>query len=203
MTKLILVRHGYTSWNEAKKYQGFSDINLNNQGIEEAKKVAKRLSYEKIDMIYSSPLKRAFETAEIINENFEKKIHISQCLKEINFGDWEGYTFEEIGKHYPDLIDKWLEKPADMRPPNGENFRDLQVRAMKVLHEIYDLNRGKNVLIVTHGGLISVIVCHILQIGLDELWKFISSNTGITILEEYDNKLLLTTFNEYGHLKFF
>ncbi len=203
MTRLILVRHGYTFWNEEKKYQGFSDINLNPQGIEEARKLAKRLSFEKIDMIYSSPLKRSLETAEIVNENFKQKIHIRDCLKEINFGDWEGFTFEEIVSHYPELSDEWLAKPADMRPPNGENFRDLQERAIKVLHEIYDLNKGKNVLIVTHGGLISVIVCHILKIGLDDLWKFISSNTGITILEELDNKLLLTTFNEAGHLKYF
>ena len=89
-----------------------------------------------------------------------------------------------------------------MRPPNGENFRDLQERAIQVLHEIYELNKEKNVLIFTHGGLISVLVCHILQIGLDDLWKFISSNTGITILEEYDNELILTTFNEHGHLKY-
>lgn len=202
MTRLVLVRHGYTYWNEEKKYQGFADINLNPQGINEAKKVAKRLSVENFDRIYSSPLRRAMETAEIINENFNKKIHICECLKEINFGDWEGHTFEEIAHNYPDLSKEWVEKPADMRPPNGENFRDLQERAINVLHEIYDLNKGKNVLIVTHGGLISVLVCHILKIGLDELWKFISSNTGITILEEYDNELILTTFNEHGHLKY-
>lgn len=203
MTRLILVRHGYTYWNEEKKYQGFTDIDLNPQGIEEAKKVAKRLSFEKIDMIYSSPLKRSLETAEIINETFNKKIHIRDCLKEINFGDWEGFTFDEIVSHYPELSEEWLSKPADMRPPNGENFRDLQERAINVLHEIYDINKGKNVLIVTHGGLISVLVCHILKINIEELWKFISSNTGITILEELDNELILTTFNEHGHLKYF
>lgn len=202
MTRLILVRHGYTYWNEEKKYQGFADISLNPQGIEEAEKLSKRLSVEKIDRVYSSPLKRALQTAEIVNANFNKKIHICECLKEINFGDWEGFTFDEIVRTYPDLSQQWLDKPADMRPPNGENFRDLQERAIKVLHEIYDLNKGNNVLIVTHGGLISVLVCHILKIGLDDLWKFISSNTGITILEEYNNELILTTFNEHGHLKY-
>lgn len=203
MARLILVRHGYTYWNEEKKYQGFSDIDLNPQGIEEAIKVGKRLSLEKIDMIYSSPLRRSLHTAEIINESFNKEIQISECLKEINFGEWEGYTYEEIVKHYPELMDDWHERPADMRPPKGENFRDLQERAINVLHEIYDVNKGKNVLIVTHGGLISVLVCHILKIELDELWKFISSNTGITILEEMDDELILTTFNEHGHLKYF
>ncbi len=118
------------------------------------------------------------QTAEIVNTNFNKKIHICECLKEINFGDWEGCTFEEIVRTYPDLSQQWLDKPADMRPPNGENFRDLQERAIKVLHEIYELNKGKNVLIVTHGGLISVLVCHILKIGLDDL-----GNLFLLILE--------------------
>lgn len=202
MTRLIFVRHGYTYWNEEKKYQGFSDIGLNQQGIEEAEKLAKRLSVEKIDTIYASPLKRTVHTAQIVNENFNYEIHYRDCLKEINFGDWEGYTFEEIVKTYPDLSKQWLDQPADMRPPNGENFRDLQERAVKVLHEIFDLNKGKNVLIVTHGGLISVLVCYILKIRLDELWKFISHNTGITILEELNDDLILTTFNEHGHLKY-
>lgn len=203
MTRIMLVRHGYTYWNEQKRYQGFADIAMNPQGIEEAQKLAKRLAVEPIDTIYSSPLQRARQTAEIVNQNFSRDILTHELLKEINFGDWEGLTFQQITKKYPELSRQWREKPALMRPPNGENFSDLQIRAITAFEEIHQQNKGKNVLIVSHGGLISVLICHILQIGIEGLWRFIAHNTGITILEERNEEMILSTFNEHSHLKLF
>ncbi len=203
MTRILFVRHGHTYWNEQKRYQGFADIELNSQGISESQKLSKRLAIEPIEAIYSSPLKRAMQTADIVNKNFSKDIIQNENLKEINFGDWEGLRFDEIVNQYPELSQQWIRNPDKMRPPKGENFLDLQKRAIIAFEEIYNANKGKNVLIVSHGGLISVLICHILQIELAGLWRFIAANTGISVIEERNQELFLTTFNEYSHLKLF
>ena len=165
--------------------------------------MARRLAMEEIHCIYTSPLKRALQTAEIINQKFSHPLQTSDCLREVNFGAWEGLTFDEIVSGYPELSRQWMERPAEMRPPGGENFQDLQNRAVGIFNQIYQSNKGKNILVVTHGGVISVLLCHILQIEIHNLWKFISSNTGISVVEEKNEELVLTTFNENGHLRYF
>ena len=94
--RLILVRHGSTAWNEEGKYQGTIDIPLSDRGRQEAEMVAERLRDEKIDAVYSSNLRRARETAEIIARPHGLPVQVIEELGEMNFGDWEGMTAQEI-----------------------------------------------------------------------------------------------------------
>jgi len=115
MLELILVRHGETDSNKRGTYLGWTDVELNSNGIRQACAIRDRLKPVKVDAIYSSPFKRTVKTAEIINENYGLEIIISDNLKERNFGIWDDLTFEEISSKYPAECRKWFEDWINFR----------------------------------------------------------------------------------------
>ncbi|MFA4835994.1 MAG: histidine phosphatase family protein, partial [Dehalococcoidia bacterium] len=164
MARLILVRHGETEWNRLLKYQGQKDIELNKRGLWQAKQTAMRLAPERVDAIYSSDLKRAVKTAEIIAASLGMTgdIQRTPLLREMNFGDFEGLTFEEIDKHYQKIIldsMSWKHRSPDMRAPNGESLSDVAARVDRFIEHLNPHNLDKTVLIVAHGGSLQLLIC--------------------------------------------
>ena len=156
--KFIIVRHGQTSWNEKKRFQGKTDIKLSKNGLLQAKKLAKMLAKEKIDIIYTSRLKRAIKTAEKI-QKFHKKAKIikTKKLNELSWGVWEGIQLNEVKKKYPELYEKREKDRFNFKIPKGESLKMVKKRIKKFLSAI----RGKNkdaVLIVSHLNINRVII---------------------------------------------
>ena len=202
MTRLIFIRHGQTMWNDLGRYQGHTDIPLNKTGIEQAQKVAKRLGKEKVSAIYASDLLRAKQTAEIIGLEFNLPVTLSENLREINFGVWEGKTYKEIELQYPELLNIWLSDPTKLQIPNGETFSQLQTRAWASISDIINMNKNKTVVVVSHGGTISTIICQILNINLKNLWQIKLNNSAVSIVDFYDqNKGVITLLNDTYHLQ--
>ncbi|NLT95413.1 MAG: alpha-ribazole phosphatase [Clostridia bacterium] len=200
MTKVIFVRHGQTSWNDLGMYQGHTDIPLNEIGFEQAIKVGKRLKNEKVSAIYSSDLLRAKQTAEIIAREHNLPVTVMPELREINFGIWEGKTYKEIKELYPEMLNIWLSKPQDLKIPEGETFPEMLARAWQGLKKILSKHKDETIIVVAHGGTIAVLLCNILEISLNNLWKIKQGNTGITIVEFAEDKGVLTLFNDTYHL---
>lgn len=153
--KLIVVRHGETDFNVRAIHQGQSDTFLNQTGLEQAIQVANRLVNEKIDVLYSSDLKRAFQTAQIISQKLKLTITASNHLRERSFGDFEGLTIEEtqrIISFDPHNVD-YYDDPIS-RLYNVESSKDMINRIQKFLKRLKAKHKGKNVLLVTHGGVI-------------------------------------------------
>jgi len=201
MTRIIFVRHGETLWNDMGKYQGHTDIPLSMVGFEQAYKVAKRLKSEEITTIYSSDLKRAKQTAEIIALEHNLSVITKPEFREINFGVWEGKTFSEVKKQYPELLNIWLSEPENLYIPQGETFSQMLKRAWTGLIDVLNNHKSETITIVAHGGTIGAIICNILEIKLNNLWRIKQGNTGISIVEFYDNKGILTLFNDTYHLQ--
>lgn len=122
MTRFFLVRHGETVWNRERKYQGQSDIPLTDEGRIQAEKLSERLKNEEIDIIYSSNLKRAVETAEIIAVNHESEVRPTPLMRELNFGVWEGMTFEQVTQSWPQEYEEWRCDPHNQKPLKGNHF---------------------------------------------------------------------------------
>lgn len=159
MTKVYLTRHGKTLWNLEKRLQGFGNSELTNEGIEQAYELRKRLSDIDIDVIYTSPIKRAYETARIIKGDKNIKFVIDDRLKEINFGDYEGSTEAELLKQgRGQEISKIFSGEMDISAPGGETLRELSYRVSKLLDEILLIEDNKSILIVTHGTTLKAIV---------------------------------------------
>ena len=150
--ELTLVRHGETDWNAIKKAHGHEDIPLNDKGREQAKKTAKNLNGQKFDIIITSPLSRAKETAEIISKELDVPISEMEELKERDIGDWNGKNIEEIMKKHPGVIKETALSSLHITPPKGESLTDFYNRVSIARNKLLEKYAGKKVLLVSHKG---------------------------------------------------
>jgi len=178
--KILLLRHGQTEWNALKKYQGHMDIALNDAGRAQAEKLARYLRCnEKIEAIYCSDLSRSRETAEIIARELQLSIQVDERFREIGFGDWEGMTYEEVSRMYPEEYTKWFNNNLTIKVPGGESIDDLLARTLPSLGDLAQRHAG-TVLVVSHGGLIKTLLNHLLG---SERWDTYLYPASISSLE--------------------
>ena len=178
--ELILVRHGETIWNREGRVQGFSDIDLSDVGVQQARQLALSLKDAPILAIYSSPLIRAQSTARIINEYHHAPLYIEPGLMEMDQGDFEGLTFQELMACEKDFLQKWMSDPASVQMPNGESFIELQGRAWKVIEGI--VAQSGSALVVSHNFTIAAILCKIKGISLSQFRKVCVDTASRTII---------------------
>ena len=157
MTSVVLIRHGETDWNVEGRYQGQADPPLNKKGFEQAKTLAENLLSFELDLLFTSPLKRAKKTAEIIAEKNNLPIIEEPRFMEIHQGDWQTRLRSEIERIYPELFKKWETEPWNVTPPNGEHLNQVRERVLEGLHDAVNLYPGKKIGVVTHRIPISLI----------------------------------------------
>ncbi len=199
--RIYLVRHGQTIWNHEHRYQGHTDTELSPEGIEQAMALQKRMLHENLTAAYSSDLKRAYETARIIAQPHNIDVKVCSGLREINFGVWEGLTYTDIEKNYPDLLKLWLETPHLLHVPQGESFPIVKERALKSIKEIINSNHKDDVLIVSHGGTIAALICSLEGKSLMEMWQYKQSNTSVTTLRINKGNITIESVNDVSHLQ--
>jgi broad specificity phosphatase PhoE len=158
-TVLVLVRHGETEWNRIDRWQGFTGPPLNELGRRQAERLA--LSLHAVDAIYSSDTTRVRETASIIASHLRLPVIEDARLREVNFGEWEGLTREEINERYPDAFDRWETREHPEPPPGGEADTAMATRVLEVVREIAAKHAGQRVLVVTSGGPIRSVQAHV------------------------------------------
>jgi alpha-ribazole phosphatase len=197
---LYLVRHGETDWNLQRRYQGQSDIPLNQTGIQQAHKIAGRLSKGEIHAIYSSDLSRARETAEQIAQPHKLKVTADARWRELSFGDWEGLAYPEIQTQAPDELTLWESDFTRYAPPHGETLTQLAGRVLSAFEELRALHAEQTILIVSHGGPLQVLLCHALGIDFQRHWQFPISKTALSVLSVYTEGAILELYNDTSHL---
>lgn len=168
---LILIRHGRTEWNEKGKYQGQSDPPLNEEGRRQIKHLSFELCSLGGDIIYTSPLKRARETASILAEKMSVKVIEDPDLMEMNLGEWEGATRDEILKRYPRLLRLWEENPWEVQIPGGENLSLVAERVYRFLDRVSEKHREGKIIAVTH--LIPIFLIRVKLNGIhpSKIWE--------------------------------
>jgi len=200
--KLFLIRHGQTDGNAQGRYQGSMDTHLTEEGRFQARCAKKYLSNVKFSSIYSSPMKRAIETAQIISDGLSHEIKIRDALREINFGKWEGLKFEEINEKYHNDYQAWLSNPFKSPPTEGESFTDLISRADSEIKKIVAENAdGSRVAVITHGGLILSLIVNWLQIP-PNCWRSLIQRQGAINVVVIDRGFpYISSINYTGHIK--
>jgi probable phosphoglycerate mutase len=165
-TTIVLVRHGETDWNRASRFQGHADPPLNEIGRAQAEALAGDLALVPFAAAYTSPLRRATETAEILASHLDVELRTSETLMEVDVGSWSGLTRAEVESRYPEGYRRWLEFGHGW--DDGETYEELGRRVVGGLLEIGDRHSGETVLAVTHGGPIRSALAAASGIGFDE-----------------------------------
>ncbi len=171
--RILLLRHGETDWNLQGRCQGITDLDLNDRGKRQAMDVAAHLSTEKIDAIYSSGLKRALHTAEIIRRSHNLDVTVDSDFRELNHGELEGLTFTAIRSFYPDFLTRWRSEPAQLIVPGGERLVDVEQRIWKGMQRIASSHSSdERVVVVSHNFPILAILCRITGTPLNDYRAF-------------------------------
>lgn len=202
MNRLYLIRHGETAWNKEKRFQGWTDIPLSAEGEAQAEKLGKRFETISVDEIYVSPLRRAIQTAQPIAKATGLPLQPNENFKEINFGDWEGMTAKEIAAVYGDAFDTFIANPEEGTFPGEISFDHVTERIQRGLAEVLEGKDGKNIVIVSHGGIVRLIIRYLM--GFTGPWynKTWIDNTSISIVEVRPERgNLLRVLNDFSHLK--
>lgn len=199
MTNLILVRHGLTNWTKEARYQGNSDIPLSKGGVEQAKKVAYQLKNERIDIAYTSKLKRAIQTAQEIVKFHKLKLIKKGELNERNYGKWEGLTLKEVKQKYFDDYKKYEKDRYKTRPPKGQSFFDLRKRIEPLIKKIIKQNKDKTILIVSHNGPLRIIIGILMQYDGEKISSLYLQPTSLTVINIKKGKAALRLMNCSKH----
>ena len=196
--ELILIRHGETPWNRERIVQGSTDLELNDTGLRQVHQLALSLKDHKIHQIYSSPLKRAYKTAESINQFHDVPIHRRSGLMEMDQGDFEGLSFQELMACEKDFLRRWIADPAIIKIPNGESFIEVQERAWKAIEDI--IMQPENALVVSHNFTIAAILCKIKGMDLSHFRSSCVETASKTIVQFTNGVGKIGLFNDRSHL---
>ena len=192
---IYLLRHGeIRSLKEGKRYIGWQDVALSDVGLSQARKWADYFSVAALDNICSSDLTRCFDTARIISARCSLEPKVFPGLREIHLGQWEGERFETIQARDPAAFFERGDRIADHRPPGGESFHDLQDRVWPVFEEIVQ-RFSRPTLIVTHAGVIRVLLCRILGMPLENLFSIGQAHGALSIIDVRKKRWCVQTIN--------
>lgn len=181
--QIVLVRHGATDWNLEHRCQGSSDRDLSDVGLRQAEEIAERLRQETIHAVYSSDLKRARRTAEVISGHHKLPVMIEKNIRELDHGHLEGLTFNEIKQNYGDFLVRWRSEPAELQVPGGERLADVAERAWSGLTQIVTRHQASDtIVVVSHNFPIVGIVCRITGTHLNNYRNFHLDPCGMSRL---------------------
>ena len=205
--KFYLIRHGETEWNKLGKFQGHTEVKLNERGLAQAKESAQAAAQWGPSIIYSSPLTRTMQVAEEIGQVMSVAVVARPGLMELMLGDLEGVTGDEMRKGWPDVFHTWRESPESVKMPNGESLVQLQERAWETVVAIEkDHGDDESIVVVSHNFAIRTVISalvgiplanfHRLSLGLGSVCVFESDRQG----ESDERARRLLTYNSTGHL---
>jgi alpha-ribazole phosphatase len=167
VTRFILVRHAAPDEEARRRCYGRLDIGLSHEGFMQASSLASALSTVVIDALYCSPARRARETAAVLGEPT-----VDERLRELDFGEFEGRTYEDVQRADPELFRRWMEEPTRVRFPGGEAYEDLRVRVADVIAELRRRHARKTIVVVAHGGVIRSTLADALSLPREQFFTF-------------------------------
>jgi len=201
MAFFYFARHGETTWNALGRWCGRTDVPLSDVGRRQAQLLAQRLKQISVDALYSSPLGRAMETAGIVGKAVGREPVADDRLVELNYGNWEGRTYEETRRDAPDVYAAWERNPASVAPPEGESGEQLIARVTPFLTVMAQKHPSGNVVVVCHRTVNRLIACHIMGAPLAEYRQRIPmDNAALNIFETREGKWQVVKLNDTSHL---
>lgn len=181
VTRLWLIRHGEPDPAIRGRCYGRLDVSLSAEGRRQIERVSKRLASEPLRAIYTSPRKRTFESAEMIAAAHGRGVEVENRLCEIDFGDFEGLTYDDIAERYPEIYRRWMERPWEVEFPNGESFSVMRSRVTGAVAALLDRHAGQSVALVTHGGVIRIVLADALSIPPANIFRIAQRYAAVNL----------------------
>jgi broad specificity phosphatase PhoE len=201
MTKLYLVRHGQTAWNVGEIFRGRADIPLDETGRREAGLAGEALREAAIHAVYSSPLSRSFETAQLIAKFHNLPVEPLEAIIDISYGNWEGLSNERVRESYPELHKLWHEQPHKICFPRGESLDEVRARTMTAVSRLMVKHEDQTIVLVAHRVPNKVICCSLIGLDNSHFWR-IQQDTACTNLFTHKNGEWIVSFlNDTSYLK--
>jgi len=200
--RILLIRHGETDWNRNGRFQGRSDLPLNQKGRDQAHALALALKDETLTAIYSSPLTRALETARLVMD-FHPSVPLfeEEGLVEMNLGEFEGMEAQRWVAEYPDFIKRWRDTPASVAMPGGESLQEVQTRAIQTLERITKRYPTESTLLLSsHNFVNRTLLCYALNVPLDRFREVRQETAALNVLYAQGQQLWAEVVNECSHL---
>ncbi len=205
ITRIYLVRHGTTDWNSqsAKEeiFRGRVDCKLNETGKQEARALERYFRETHLDAVYSSPLSRAFETAEAVALPKGLEVRPDPAFIDMDFGEWQGLSVKSVMERYPELYRIWRERPQEAGFPAGETLRQVRSRTWERFQELARENRGRTLLIASHRVITKVLICAALGLDDSHFWQIKQDRTAVNCFEYTGRMFIASLMNDTCHLK--
>jgi len=189
VTELFLIRHAQTEYNRRKRYCSFTDVALNKKGLAQVLSLRDKKKIPRPDIIFCSCFKRTQQTARKLFPR--RKIRSTSALKELNFGRWEGLSYEQIISFDKERYCRWIDDPYHNRPPQGEKLSDLEKRVMGFLSEILKQYAGKKIVCISHAGPIKIMISDLLNKKMKNFWDIEVETASINYFKLKNNKVVL------------
>jgi len=200
MLEIILTRHGETKWNVDEVFRGTIDVELNETGIKQAELLGEYLSTQKIEAIYSSPLKRALMTAKAIADKQELEVETIPELIDLDFGKWQGMHVKEVREKYRELYAEWINHPENVKIPDGEDLNNVQKRTVSVINKMVAKHNG-TIVLASHRVVNKVLICALLGLDNSHFWNIQQDTCGITIFLYENERFILKRHNDTSFLR--
>jgi broad specificity phosphatase PhoE len=202
MTRIILVRHGQTAWNRQDLIRGQVDVPLDDTGLAQAAATAARIATEwKPVALYSSPLQRAVQTAQIIAARVGLEVRPVTDFNDLNFGQWQGLSYAEVRQRWPELSQAWSQVPHTVTFPNGESLAQVRERAMSALHQVIEQHPDGDVVVVGHVALNRVLLCAMLGLDDSHHWRIGQDTCAVNMIEWRKSVFFIGSLNDTCHLR--
>jgi len=200
VVKLFIIRHAESEWNPIGRYQGLLDPGLSERGLKQAELLGIALEKEKIDVIYSSPLRRTYQTAQEIAKRHGLEFVEDKRIIEIDHGVWSGMLVEEVKERFPEDFRRWLEEPHRVKFEGGESLEDVFKRVKDFVEFLREKHWGQTVAIVSHTVPIRAMLCALLNIDLSKFWAFGCDNASYSLVHMEEKRNVIVKLNITCHL---
>ncbi len=199
-TRIYLVRHGESTWNAQRRWQGVADPPLSEAGVEQAGRLARRLRSAGLAAVYASPLQRALQTARIVAEACGLAPRVVEGLREVSFGEWEGLPAEEVERRYGPLLSRWWVRPDLVRIPGAEDLEEARRRVMEAVGDVAAAHPQAAVAVVAHGGVNRLVLLTLLGAPLASYWRLQQSNGCVNVVDVARGGGRVLVVNDTDHL---